>query len=297
MSDNAQNLQPQTLASNPLQKHFRQPKIYIQLPSKGRWWPEGTLELPENGEIPVFPMTAKDEITMRTPDALLNGQSTVDVIQSCIPAIKNAWKMPSIDLDACLVAIRIASFGEMMEVSTKIPNTDLEKKYDLNLRGLMDSYNEKEYEDVLQAGDFLIQIRPMSYDVFTQIALKTFEEQRLIAIVNQDDIDDTKKMELFNKSFKTLTDININTIHDSVVAVQYQQEDPVTNRTHLKEFLENTDTAIYNAIKSHIEKLKDLFQTKPVTVETTQEERDAGAPTSFTVPVSFDHSSFFGQGS
>lgn len=297
MSDNAQNLQPQTLASNPLQKHFRQPKIYIQLPSKGRWWPEGTIELPENGEIPVFPMTAKDEITMRTPDALLNGQSTVDVIQSCIPAIKNAWKLPSIDLDACLVAIRIASFGEMMEVTTKIPNTDLEKKYDLNLRGLMDSYNEKEYEDVLQAGDFLIQIRPMSYEVFTQIALKTFEEQRLIAIVNQDDIDDTKKMELFNKSFKTLTDININTIHDSVVAVQYQQEDPVTNRTHIKEFLENTDTVIYNAIKDHIEKLKDLFQTKPVTVETTQEERDAGAPDSFVVPVSFDHSSFFGQGS
>lgn len=297
MSDNAQNLQPQTLASNPLQKHFRQPKIYIQLPSNGRWWPEGTLDLPENGEVPVFPMTAKDEITMRTPDALLNGQSTVDVIQSCIPAIKNAWKLPSIDLDACLVAIRIASFGEMMEVTTKIPNTDLEKKYDLNLRGLLDSYNEKEYEDVLQAGDFLIQIRPMSYEVFTQIALKTFEEQRLIAIVNQDDIDDTKKMELFNKSFKTLTDININTIHDSVVAVQYQQEDPVTNRTHLKEFLENTDTVIYNAIKDHIEKLKDLFQTKPVTVETTQEERDAGAPESFVVPVSFDHSSFFGQGS
>jgi len=292
-----QNLQSQTLGPNPLQKHFRQPKVYIQLPSKGRWWPEGSLELPENGEVPVFPMTAKDEITMRTPDALLNGQSTVDVLQSCIPSIKNAWKMPSIDLDACLVAIRIASFGEAMEVTTKIPNTDLEKSYDLDLRGLLDSYNEKEYEDVLQAGDFLVQIRPMNYETFTTLALKTFEEQRLISIVNQEEIDDTKKMELFNKSFKTLTDININTIHDSVVAIQYQQDDPVSNRAHIKEFLENTDTSIYNAIKNHVEKLKELFQTKPVTVETTQEERDAGAPDTFSVPVSFDHSNFFGQGS
>ena len=297
MSDNAQSLQSQSLGANPLQQHFRQPKIYIQLPSKGRWWPEGALNLPENGEVPVYPMTAKDEITMRTPDALLNGQSTVDVIQSCIPAIKNAWEMPSIDLDACLVAIRIASFGEHMEVNTKIPNTDLEKKYDMDLRGLLDSYNEKEYEDVLQAGDFLVQIRPMSYRTFTQIALKTFEEQRLIAIVNQDDIDDTKKMELFNKSFKTLTEINLNTVHDSVVAIQYKQDEPVSNRGHLKEFLENTDTTIYNAIKDHIEMLRQRYQTKPVTVQTTQEERDAGAPETFSVPVSFDHSSFFGRGS
>ena len=32
-------------------------------------------------------MTAKDEMMFKTPDALLNGQATVDVIQSCIPAI------------------------------------------------------------------------------------------------------------------------------------------------------------------------------------------------------------------
>ena len=31
-----------------------------------------------------------DEITFKTPDALLNGQATVDVIQSCIPNIKDA---------------------------------------------------------------------------------------------------------------------------------------------------------------------------------------------------------------
>lgn len=295
MSDNVQNTQ--TLAANPLQKHFRQPKIYIELPSKGRWWAEGALDLPENKQVAVFPMTAKDEITMRTPDALLNGQSTVDVIQSCIPAIKNAWEMPSIDLDACLVAIRIASFGEKMDITTKIPNTDIEKSYDLDLRSLLDSYNEKEYEDVIQAGDFLVQIRPMSYRTFTQVALKTFEEQRLINIVSQENMDDMKKMEIFNKSFKTLTDINLNTVFDSVVAVQYKQEDPVTNRNHLKEFLQNTDTLIYNSIKKHIEKLKELYQTKPVTVETTQEERDAGAPDQFTVPVSFDHSSFFVRGS
>jgi len=108
-------------STNPLKNYFRQPKLFLSLPSKGKYYPEGSLEVSESGEYPVFSMTAKDELSLKTPDALINGQSTVDVIQSCIPSIKNAWKMPSLDLDAALIAIRIATYGEMMTVSTKVP--------------------------------------------------------------------------------------------------------------------------------------------------------------------------------
>ena len=41
------------------------------------------------------------------------------------------------------------------------------------------------------------------------MAIKTFEEQRLLQTVNNDDFDAGKKLEMFNKSFKTLTDINV----------------------------------------------------------------------------------------
>ena len=54
-------------SNNPLSQYFRQPAIYIKLPSQGSYYPPGALEMPENGEIPVFPMTAIDEITYRTP--------------------------------------------------------------------------------------------------------------------------------------------------------------------------------------------------------------------------------------
>ena len=72
---------------NPLQKYFRQPKIYLSLPSKGHWYPEGAIEMTENGELPVYAMTAKDELAFKTPDALLNGQSVVDVVKSCVPTV------------------------------------------------------------------------------------------------------------------------------------------------------------------------------------------------------------------
>jgi hypothetical protein len=79
--------------SNPLLKHFRQPQLYLRLPSEGKWWSADSLELPVTKEIAVYAMTARDELLIKTPDALLNGQATVDVIQSCCPNIKDAWKL------------------------------------------------------------------------------------------------------------------------------------------------------------------------------------------------------------
>ena len=104
-----------TLSNNPLAKHFRQPVLYLKLPSGGKWYPEGSLDLPVTGEIPVFAMTARDEITFKTPDALMNGSSTVQVIESCCPSIKDAWKMPAVDLDPVLIALRLATYGKELE--------------------------------------------------------------------------------------------------------------------------------------------------------------------------------------
>ena len=62
---------------NPLQQYFRRPAIYLRLPSEGNGYPEGSINLPDNGEVPVYPMTTIDEITSRTPDALFNGTVVV----------------------------------------------------------------------------------------------------------------------------------------------------------------------------------------------------------------------------
>lgn len=283
--------------ANPLAKHFRQPKIYIGLPSKGKYWPESSIDYPENGQIAIFAMTAKDEITMNTPDALLNGQSTVDVIQSCVPCIKDAWQTPSIDLDALLVAIRVATYGEKLTLKAKVPNTQIEKDYDLNLTGLLDKYANSTYEDVLRAGDFVVQIKPMPYKTFTNIAIKTFEEQRLLKTVQDEDMDQAEKLTRFQKSFKAMTAMSVDMISDSISAIQYQEEDPVRNPQHIKDFVENADASVFNAIKKHIEELKDKFTSKPIEVKATEEEIKAGAPATYEVPIVFDQSNFFGSGS
>ena len=75
--------------SNPLQQFFRQPKIYISLPSKGVYYPPGVFQ-GDYSNVPIMSMTGMDEIIMKTPDALFNGEAAYKVIESCCPFIKNA---------------------------------------------------------------------------------------------------------------------------------------------------------------------------------------------------------------
>lgn len=282
--------------NNPLKKFFRQPKIYIKLPSGGKFWPEGSIEMPENGELPVFSMTAKDEIMIKTPDALLNGQSTVDIIQSCMPNIKDAWKLPIIDLDTILVAMRIASYGEKMDFASKTPVTGTEQSFALDLRQILDGFIGQEFLSSVEVNGMIIHLRPISYKEFTDTAIKTFEEQRIFRVLNDEKIPDGEKVRVFQESFKKLTEITVSNLEKSIESIEIDEE-VVTNKKHIEEFVNNADKDLFRALTDHIDEQRKKFVAKPLTINATPEDIENGAPETFDVPLSFDSANFFGSGS
>jgi len=281
------------LDPNPLKKYFRQPKVYVTLPSNGQFYPEGTIDIPENGEYPVLAMTAKDELAMKTPDALLNGQATVDVIQSCMPNIKDAWKLPSVDLDAVLIAIRIATYGEEMEITTKVPGIGEERSFNIDLRQLLNKLVTANYDGEVPLGDMTVTTRPLTYAEFTEASLKTFEEQRIFALVNDEEISDGEKLSKFNNSFKKLTDLTVNTLTQSIVQITVG-DDTVTNPAHIQEFVDNADKSFFTFITDHLDNQKKKFSIEPLKVNSTDEDVEAGAPKHWEVPITFDQANFFG---
>ena len=281
------------IEQNPLKKYFRQPKVYITLPSRGKFYPEGVLDMPETGELPVFAMTAKDELIIKTPDALLNGQATVDVIKSCIPNITNPWQMPSVDLDACLVAIRIATYGEKLDITTKVPVLKEERTFTVDLRQILNKLVTPEYENTLSVNDMEVTLRPLSYKEFTDSNLKTFEEQRIFALVNDDNMDDSEKIDRFNKSFKKLTDLTVSMMSKSIAKLQIG-DTVVTNQEHISEFMDNIDKEFFKDITNHLETQRKKFAIEPIKVESNEEDIAAGVPKEWEVPVTFDQSNFFG---
>ena len=144
----------QKVNQNPLAGWMRQPKIFIRLPSNGEYWPNGSLQSTETGEYPVYSMTAKDELMLKVPDALMNGQAVVDVIQNCMPNIKNAWNIPNLDLDVILIAIRIATYGEKMTVPISVG--DYNSDYSVDLRMVNDTLlGQISWDPLVQINDDL----------------------------------------------------------------------------------------------------------------------------------------------
>ena len=64
---------------NPLAGHFRTPKLYTSLPSGGDYYNLDIIDTSLD-EHAVYSMTAKDELIMKNPDALLNGDAVIQVM-------------------------------------------------------------------------------------------------------------------------------------------------------------------------------------------------------------------------
>jgi hypothetical protein len=284
-------------SNNPLSKHFRQPVIYIKLPSKGLHCPVGTIVFDTADELAVYAMTARDEMTLNTPDALMNGQATVDVIKSCVPGIKDPWHLPMMDMDTILVAIRIASFGESMEMDVTVPKVNKQMSFTTDLRTLMDSINKNEFNEYVSLSpELTVRTRPTNYRQFTNLALRTFEEQRMISQLAQNsDMKPTEKSDYFSKIFRNMTDLTINNMLSAIVSINTEGTE-VTDSNYIKEFVDNMNSNQANTIREHIDNQgKALGKIKPVEVSTPAEFVKEGAPEKFTVPISMDNSNFFGS--
>jgi len=278
---------------NPLASYMRQPKIYIKLPSQGNYWPAKSISMPENGEIPVYSMTAKDELIFKTPDALLNGQSTVDVIQSCMPNIKDAWHVPSIDLDMILIAIRLATYGETMSIKHTIPGTKEEVEYDVDLRNLLDQQSQNIWAEQVAIDDnMVVYVRPLTYRHMTQASMKSFETSRIMNMVNDNTIPDDKKIEMFQQSFAILTKVTVDMMSEGIYKIATSDTE-VTDKKFIQEFVNNSDKVVFEKINNHLTEMKKLNELKPLVCSTSEEQQAQGAPATYEVPINFNQSDFF----
>lgn len=275
-----------TQQANPLRQFFRQPAIYIRLPSDGQYWSEDSLDMPQNRELAVYPMTAVDEITYRTPDALFNGQAVVDVIQSCVPAVRNAWHMPSMDVMSVLIAMRIASYGHSMNLNSTCPKCADNSDFDLDLRSLLDRVGKPDYTKSLKQGDLEVIFRPLTFEAQNKNNIEQFENQRLIQSIPQSDMSEEQKVQQMTQVVKRITEITIKIMARSIAGIRTPQS-LVTETNFIEEFLINCDRTVFEAVKAQAISLREQSEIKPVLLTCAKCEHQ------YEQPVNLDMSDFF----
>jgi hypothetical protein len=252
--------------SNPLSQYFRQPAVYIKLPSQGKFYPAHSLEMPPNSELPVYPMTTLDEITYRIPDALFNGSAVVSVIESCVPNIKDAWQVPNTDLDTLLIAIRLATYGHELDIDTKCPNCETENSYSVDLRRILEKISTVDYDKPMVFGDLEIYLKPLNYRDVNDNNLTQFEEQKMLQSITAAEGDDASKSQQLGEMLKKVTQVTIRALAKSIALVKTPTA-RVTELEYIQEWLNNCDRQMFAAIRDQIIQSKQRSEIPPLDLQ------------------------------
>jgi hypothetical protein len=250
------------MAQNPLLNYFRQPKIYIRLPSGGVYNKIGSTQ-GDVTNMPVYGMTGMDEIIMKTPDSLMSGESTVRVIESCCPFIKDAWELSAIDTEMILAAIRIATYGNELDVTHTCKHCNHENEYTLDLSMYIEHFNKFKYDNILKLDHLTIRLQPLTYRQGTEFSIKNFELQKQLSqIVNSQGEPDKEQQKLLNELYDKLGKLQTEIFNASIEAVETSTE-TVTDRGFITEWISNCDKEIFDSIKQKFDVTRKSLKAPP----------------------------------
>lgn len=264
------------MSNNPLQAYFRRPTIYFKLPSGGKYYPPGVVDIPPNGELAVYPMTSADELDVKTPDGLFNGASTVKVIKNCIPGILDPWQLNDVDIEATIVAIRAATVDGKMEIITTCPSCSEESKYDVDLMRLLAEKQNVDYDKPLEIGELTIKFRPLTYAQTNQNGIKQFEIQRFAVMIETSE-NQEEKQKVLTEALKQLNEMMIDIVTQTIEYIK-TPETTVTDAQYISEFLTSCDSKTNKIIKEYSAEMRKKNETKPLQMKCIHCEHEYKQP-------------------
>ena len=240
-----------TAKHNPLKQYFRQIKMYIRLPSGTTYYDAKDVAFTDRGEIGILPMTGQDEINLKNPDSLLNGEALVAVIASCAPMVANPRVLLTNDVDALITAIRHATYGDKLDTTMNCPQCNEENTFSMDLQYALDNMQllEPQYVINLESGLSLF-VKPYSFPEIVKGLHAQFEQTKLTRALEAEDISDEQRSAIFNTAFTTMSVITYELMCKAIVKiVDDSQGINVTDQQFIGEFLMNSDRSVADKIQ------------------------------------------------
>lgn len=248
---------------NPLLSRIQMPGETFTLPSGGLFYTNGELDPSvKNAEIHVHPMTAIDEITIKTPDLLFSGDAVRQVFARCIPQIANVDMLLAKDVDFLMICLRKVSFGDELRLEHKhtCPGAKMHT-YSIDITNFIKA--SKKIDPTTMASNFSVKM-PNDQVVHLQpIRFKDF-----IHVMQMNDTDT-------NLSPEQIRDILVDSMSNVIIRV-----DEVDDKEMIKEWLATAAPMFRAKINEHIDKTLEWgpeFETRTKCLD-CGEEMDIVAP-------------------
>lgn len=252
------------MSTNPLQKYFRRPAMWIRLPTLGKWYTQGEVTFNDRQEVQVFGITAIDEIMLNTPDALFNGHALETVITSCIPEVRDVKNLLQPDLNALFVGIKSASNNGKYEITRICENCRHENTFEMQCNHLIDSMTYVEDSDTIVNidSDIRVHVKPYTFEMRSLLIQRQLEERKVLSAIDNDteSTDSLLKADVFARSLEKMSRLTFRLIADSVTRIEILGKDhqSVTDKDHIAEWLTNVNKNISDAIISTVNALNEV---------------------------------------
>lgn len=252
-----------------LQKFYRTPKLFVPLPSGTSYYNTAVLEYSAEGEIGILPMTVHDEMALKNPDALLNGEAITNVLLNCVPKLKDPKQLLSMDIEALITAIRVASFGETVDVTFNCPECKKDTEVSLNLKSAFNLIKFLPETNVVNLPSGLsVFVKPVDFEGDIVSFKISMESKKLLAEISREEENSPDRTELINRLYGNISKYTVILLVRSITRIVCEKEGiDVTDKSEIAEFLNNTVGSDIKEISNKVKEINSLGLNKTYKIE------------------------------
>ncbi len=242
---------------NPLKQYFRAPGAFIKLPSKGMFYSVPP-KLSVEGELAIYPMTAEDELWLKNPDALLNGEALKRIVASCAPDIHNPEETTIADADVIMVTARFVTYGDDLTVSSECPTCRENTDYSFKLPDIIANIREMPAETFVNINELKVFLKPSTVALQTKQGVAALQYRMLLnklAVENKEP--EERQQELLKSFAHNVTTMQFETLRENIVKIEMPDGNHVSNKDHVKDWLRNIKKVEFDALNSKIDDLNN----------------------------------------
>ena len=246
------------MSQNPLIAAYKKPALYVSLPSGGKYY-EPKPKLSVDGELAVYPMTARDELISKTPDALFNGEATIALLESCCPDIPNPRQIPVNDLLVLMLAIRQASYGKQLDVDMACPKCEYLNMLSVDATSLLSKAKAIEFDNVLALDNgFELFLKPFNLEDRTILQIQQVKQQKMLTALGDESLTDADRSRKFGETFVEVAELTVELITNCIVSVKADADsDAIDDREIIREWLQSISKKDYDKIRERVENLSE----------------------------------------
>lgn len=249
------------IMNNPLLADFDKiPGFSITLPTNALIYDETVVssDVLSSGEVHVRPMSIKDELALKTPDLLISGDGISYVVKRCVDGVIDPMKLSMGDINAILIALRIATFGEHMPIRATNPFYDESKEgsskridFDIDLKYCLvnaKTISEVDGYAVTLSNEQVVKLRPLTFKESIEYLKKDLHG-------NIDNLETDEERSAYVK--QKLNDMFLSGIK-MISSVTTKSGEVITDIGMIADWYENLPSVIYEALKDKLNEVNDV---------------------------------------